>query len=113
MRDPKERLRNIVDAIKSIQRHTKGGRENYDRQELIQAWCALHLQNIGDAAKSLPREVREMAPDLPWRRIIDMRNILVHHYFQIDPELVWDAVESELPLLKERIEEILAKLDQK
>ena len=54
-----------------------------------------------------------MAPDLPWRRIIDMRNILVHHYFQIDQELVWDAVESELPVLKRRVEEILAKLDRK
>jgi uncharacterized protein with HEPN domain len=90
-----------------------GAPESYDGQELIQAWCALHLQNIGEAANSLPREVCAMAPDLPWRKIIDMRNILVHHYFQIGEQLVWDAVESELPRLKRRVEEILAKLDRK
>lgn len=56
-----------------------------------------HLQIIGEAARALPTEVRTLAPELPWPKIIGMRNILVHGYFQTDTDIVWEAVTNDVP----------------
>ena len=82
MRDPKERLRDILQAIEAIDRYRACERGEFDQNEMLQVWFLRHLQIIGDAARHVPDEVRGMAPDIPWNKIIGMRNILVwvlHH----------------------------------
>ncbi len=49
------------------------------------------MQIIGEAARTLPEDVRTLAPEIPWPNIIGMRNILVHGYFDIDTDIVWEA----------------------
>ena len=100
MRDPRERLQDILDAIAHIERYATRGREAFETDELLQNWFVRHLQIIGEAARLLPEEVRALAPDIPWSEIIGMRHILVHNYFGIDTQVVWDAVERDLPNLK-------------
>ena len=102
MRDPKERLRNILDAVANIERYAVRGRQAFESDELIQNWFVRHLQIIGEAAYALPKELRDQRPDIPWTDIIGMRHILVHDYFVIDVDIVWDAVERDLPDLKGR-----------
>lgn len=109
MRDMQERLRDILEAIERIERHAVSGRRGFDADELLQVWVIHHLQIIGEACRSIPEEMRESCPQVPWTRIIGMRNILVHHYFGIDAELVWSAVESELPALKSAVLALLAE----
>ena len=75
--------------------------------ELIQTWIVHHLQVIGEAAKKISPETRELEPGIPWGQIAGMRNILVHEYFSIDTELVWTTVEKDLPQLKEAIDHLL------
>ena len=58
MRDPRERLRDILEAIENIQRYTAAGRDVFEKDELVQSWCVRHLQIIGEAARSLPEETR-------------------------------------------------------
>jgi uncharacterized protein with HEPN domain len=58
----------------------------------------------------LPREVRDHEPDIPWTEIIGMRHILVHDYFVIDTNIVWDAIERDLPNLKSKVDGLLRKL---
>jgi uncharacterized protein with HEPN domain len=63
-------------------------------------WFLRHLQIIGEAASKLPEEVRNLAPDIPWHKIIGMRNILVHDYFAIDLDAVWNTVQRDIPSLE-------------
>jgi uncharacterized protein with HEPN domain len=113
MRDPKERLRDVLEAIASIERYAARGRQVFESDELIQNWFVRHLQIIGEAAYALPKELRDQRPEIPWIEIIGMRHILVHDYFVIDIGVVWAAVERDLPDLKGKIEGMLHALETK
>jgi uncharacterized protein with HEPN domain len=112
VRDPKERLRDILEAIAAIERHTSGDRPAFEGDELLQAWYLRHLQIIGEPARALPEDVRAGAPDIPWPKIIGMRNVLVHGYFGIETALVWDAATRDVPALKPAIERLLDELEE-
>lgn len=111
MRDPKEQLRDILQAIEAIDRYRACERGEFDQNEMLQVWFLRHLQIIGEAARHVPDEVRGMAPDIPWNKIIGMRNILVHGYFTIDLDIVWDAVQQDVPLLKPAVVALLKQLE--
>jgi uncharacterized protein with HEPN domain len=104
MRDYNERLLDILEAIERIEKYAARGCEAFERDELIQTWIVHHLQIIGEAARALPDSIREKYPEVPWSKIIGMRNILVHTYFGIDVDVVWAVVVNDLPDLKQKIE---------
>ena len=112
MRDPKERLRDMLDAIAAIERHLHRGKADFEHDELLQGWFVRNLQIIGEAARGLPDDVRALAPDIEWPRIIGMRNVLVHGYFDIDTNIVWDAASRDALALKPRIESLLQRLER-
>src|SRR5574337_1930729 len=97
MRDPSERVRDMLEAIAAIERHSGCCRKTFEEDELLQGWFVRHLQIVGEAAQGLPDEIRALAPDVPWHKIIGMRNILVHGYFEIDTDIVWDAATRDAP----------------
>jgi uncharacterized protein with HEPN domain len=111
MRDDREKLRDILDAIDKINRFTASGRHRFIADELIQAAVLYYLQLIGEAANQLRPRTRSLASGVRWSDIVKMRNLLVHQYFQTDLDEVWDAVEHDLPLLKRDIEKLLNDLD--
>jgi len=113
MRDAKERLQDILEAITNIERYAVRGRVAFETDELIQNWFLRQLLIIGEAARALPQDVIALTPLIPWAKIIGMRNILVHGYFEIDTEVVWDAVTSDIPALKPHIEDLMRKLEQR
>jgi len=107
MRDDRERLLDVQEAIERIERYTARGQEAFERDELIQTWVIHHLQIIGEAARALSPSFLQQHPEVPWPQIIGMRNILVHHYFGIDVAVVWSVVERDLPLLKQQMASML------
>lgn len=107
MRSDDYRLLDILEAIAKIERYTERGRGEFDRNELVQTWCLHHLLIIGEAVRSLSRELRLQHTEVPWVEIIAMRNILVHEYFGIDTDEVWRAVQRDLPTLKRQIQAIV------
>jgi uncharacterized protein with HEPN domain len=111
LRDPTERLRDIVEAIAAIERYSDCEKKAFERDELLQTWFVRNLQIIGEAARATPEEIRALAPAIPWHQIAGMRNVLVHGYFEIDIDLVWDAVTRDVPALKPAIERLLEILD--
>lgn len=111
MRDPAERLRDILEAITAIERHSNCEKRAFEHDELLQTWFVRHLQIIGEAARATPEEIRALAPEIPWLQIAGMRNILVHGYFEVDTDLVWDAATRDVPALKPAIERLLATLN--
>lgn len=109
MRDDSEKLQDILEAIAQIERYANKGHEAFERDELLQVWLVHHVQIVGEAVSQLSEVTREQNPDVPWRQITAMRNILVHAYFKIDLDELWGVVERDLPILKARIEAILGE----
>lgn len=106
MRDDRERIEDIREAINKIEKYSILGKDKFLNDELIQSWILLQLQTIGEAARAMSDETHIKYPEIAWRDIIDFRNLIVHGYFRIDLKLVWKIVEQELPILKKQIEKI-------
>ncbi len=110
MRGPKDRLLDMLDAITNIERYASKGRAAFEKDELIQNWFVHHLQIIGEAASKLDKSFHQSYSQISWAEIIAMRNILVHDYFGIDLEAVWEVVARDLPELKIHINEVINEL---
>jgi uncharacterized protein with HEPN domain len=107
MRDDRRRLLDIAEAIERIEKYASKGRETFEDDELIQNWILHHLQVIGEAARAISDELKDEHDQMPWLQIVGMRHILVHRYFEVDPDLIWSVVEDDVPVLKQQIELIL------
>ena len=106
----RERLLHIQEAIDRVQRYASRGRDAFDRDELIQNWIVRHLQVIGEACRALSGDLQGRYPEVPWSKIVAMRNIIMHDYFEVDQDLVWSTVERDLPALSRNIQDILEDL---
>jgi uncharacterized protein with HEPN domain len=113
MRDDRERLLDIVEAIERIEKYAAEGKEAFEKDELIQNWVVHHLQVIGEAARSISTEYKDRHAEIPWNQITGMRHVLVHRYFEVDTNLVWSVVESDLPELKQKAATILKELEKR
>lgn len=103
MRDSRERLLDITEAIDRINRYAVRGKAAFEQDELIQVWMVSHIQMIGEASRALSTELQASHPEVPWRAIVGMRNILVHHYFEVDLDAVWQVIRRDLPELRAAI----------
>ncbi len=111
MRDDRQRLLDILDAIEKIEKYINAENDfvPLSESDLYQVWVAHHLQIIGEAASKLSEEFRKQHPEVAWGGMIGMRHVLVHGYFETDLDAVWNAVENDLPLLKRQIQAILTQ----
>jgi uncharacterized protein with HEPN domain len=100
-------LLHIADAIGAIETYVAGGRATFMRERLIQDGVIRNFEVIGEAASRLSPALRD-ATDVPWAKVIAFRNRLIHGYWSIDLQLVWDVIEHELPPLKAAVTRMLA-----
>ncbi|MEK6720583.1 MAG: DUF86 domain-containing protein [Chloroflexota bacterium] len=105
--DDSARLRHILDAIERVVRYTAGGRGQFMADELVQDAVMRNLEIIGEAAKALSSETTGRAPTVAWRNVSGMRDHLVHGYFGVDLDIVWNAVTEDLPGLRAAVEMLL------
>jgi len=107
-RDPRLYLEDIFEAISAIEEYTSDlDFPAFSTDRKTYSATLREFIVIGEAISHLPEEVKDKAPSIDWRVIKDFRNFIVHEYFGIDAEIVWDAVKLELPLLREEISKIL------
>jgi len=111
LRSDRELLLDILEAIEKIERYASKGKDAFLENELIQTWIVYHFQIIGEATNHLSDSLQEEHPDIPWPDIVAMQNVLVHQYFGIDLDQVWDTTKIDLPVLKANLEKILKDLD--
>ncbi|GGK36708.1 DUF86 domain-containing protein [Caldalkalibacillus thermarum] len=98
----------LEDILKCIEEYTKGmDFEKFRNNQLVIDAVIRNLEVIGEASKYVPVEIRESYPSVPWKSMIGLRNILIHEYFGIDEEIVWEIVSSDLKKIKPVIEEII------
>jgi len=112
VRNFRDRLEDILDAIDQIEVEAVKGRAAFDSSSLIQVWMVHHLMIIGEAVRAIDPAVKQRYPSIPWRQIAGMRNVLVHDYFRINQEIVWETIEKHVPPLKAEVRRILEALPQ-
>jgi len=108
MRDDRLRLEDIRGAVEQIEKYARRGRRAFDEDELIRVWILHHLEIIGEACRGLSQTFRQSHGDEIWSDAISFRNVLAHQYFGIDYDAVWAVVERDLPVLKQKVQQILA-----
>lgn len=109
-RDYKVFLEDILEAINKIHRYTAGlSQEAFRKDEKTLDAVVRNLEVIGEAVKKLPARIRSKHPQVDWRKIAGLRDILIHEYFGIDVEIIWDILENKLPLLEREVKKIVSK----
>jgi len=78
---------------------------------MVQDAVVRNLEIVGEAAKRVAPDLRKQAPGVPWREMAGMRDKLIHDYFGVDLDLVWDVVAVELPAARTRIVQLLDELE--
>ncbi len=104
-------LQHIAEAIMIIEEYMRGvDLDAFLDSIQIQDAVIRRLEIIGEAVKNLPAGVKNMYPEVPWRTLAGFRDVLIHGYFGIDNDVVWQTFTEDLPVLKKQIQKILTDL---
>ena len=105
---PREYVRHIAAEAVFLTEATVGvNRDAFLEDALLERACIRSLEIIGEATKKIPKALRAQHPDEPWRAMAGMRDRLIHEYFGVDLDLVWDVIETRIPSLRAQMERIL------
>jgi uncharacterized protein with HEPN domain len=106
-------LRHILDEADFVLEHGRGlTLDEFLGDEMRKRAFVRSLEVIGEATKNLPETFRREHDQVDWRSVAGMRDRLIHGYFGVDYEIVWDVVETKLPAFREEIRRLLAAEDQ-
>ena len=96
-RDPRLFLEDILEACERIRDFTQGvSKEDFQRYRMRFDAVVRNIELLGEAARQLPEEVIHAIAEVAWKEIIAMRNVLIHVYFDIDTDIVWDVVTTKI-----------------
>ncbi len=108
-----QRVQDILNAIQSIQQRIATlNYEEFFHNETINKAVLYDLIVIGEAANQIPRSVQVLAPEIPWRLMSDMRNIITHEYFQVSLKITWQTINNNIPGLIRPLQHLLTQLSE-
>lgn len=109
-KNPKIFFQHILESISEIEKYTKDVlKEEFVRSTQIQDAVIRRLEIIGEAAKNIPDVIKNKHGFIPWKKVTGARDMLIHAYFEVDLESVWDTAINDIPKLKQDITKILEK----
>ena len=109
-RDYRVYLDDILEAIGWVQNYSSGlSYDSFQSDRRTVDAVVRNLEIVGEAVKQIPQDIRARHPEIDWKKIAGLRDILIHNYFGIDLEVIWDILENKLTPLQEAITQILAE----
>lgn len=100
-------LRDMIEAARKALRFTVGrDLESFVADEMAYDATLRNLEILGEAAKGIPREIRDAHPEIDWRAIAGLRDVLSHAYFALDDETLWKIVRNDLPVVLAALEAV-------
>jgi uncharacterized protein with HEPN domain len=100
-------LHHILDAITRIERYVSAGRAAFFSDPMPQDAVIRQLAVIGEAVKQISATARQRFPQIAWREVAGMRDVLIHQYFSVDLEQVWEVTQGDLKELRRVVEQLL------
>ncbi len=110
-RDVRLFLNDILEAVQKIEGYKEESLETLLQTPMRADAITLNLLIIGEAAGKIPEPARASHPEVPWRQIVGLRNVIAHQYFHLDLEIIWDVIENELTTLKRAVTDMLDNLE--
>ncbi len=112
-RDIKLYLKDILEAMETVEKFVKDMNfEQFKNNDLVSSAVIRKFEIIGEATRNIPQEIKKKYPDIPWKTMVGFRDKLIHFYFGIKYDIVWETIKSKLPELKEKIKKILEQLEE-
>ena len=107
-RDWQTRIQDILDSIRAIEAYVRGTDfEAFEQDAKTLDAVVYRFAVIGEAARDVPEEVVAAHPEIPWREMRTMRNVMVHAYFGLKPEIIWSTIRKDLPGVAELLQKLL------
>ena len=109
MKDDRVYLLHVRDCLDRIADYTRDGRDAFFADTKTQDAVIRNFEIVGEAVKNLSQAHKDTHPAIPWKRIAGLRDLLIHRYFGVKLETVWEVIEREVPDLRAAIDEMLAQ----
>ena len=110
-RSPRQQVEDILLAIRKVKRYTAGlSADALAQNEMASDAVLRNFEVIGEAARNLPDELKSAHPEIPWRRMVGLRNVIIHEYFGVDMLIVWELAVHAVPELEPQLAALLAEL---
>jgi len=97
-------LKHIIDAINDTEESVKNlSKTDFKNSKDIKDAAVRRIEIIGEAAKNISDELKKIYPEIEWKKIMGARDVMIHAYFNVDLDVVWDIIKKDLPILKKQI----------
>jgi len=101
-------LEDMLDSMKRIQTYIEGlDYEEFHKNSLVSDAVIRNFEVLGEASKNVPEEIKAKYPDIPWKEMYGLRNLVTHAYFGVDYEILWEIAKNHLPANRTELKKII------